>query len=206
MIAKIGGFKWIAFLLASTVVFGAAHPSGSGAKPAPALSSDAVRKHVYFLASDELAGRLPGTPGAEKAARYIADEFKRAGLKTLGKNWFQEFLFVAELKLGPSNRLQATVAGKPTAAKLTEDFLPLAFSASNPIEGEVVFAGFGITVTSVRTAPSSSNIERMACSSASAKLSASGSKCVVQLSSWTAHADQWFNSPMPRSNSGGQSS
>lgn len=41
-----------------------------------------VRKHLYTLASDEMAGRKPGTSGIEKAAQYIEDEFKRIGLKT----------------------------------------------------------------------------------------------------------------------------
>ncbi len=41
-----------------------------------------VRKHLYTLASDEMEGRRAGTPGIEKAARYIEDEFKRIGLTT----------------------------------------------------------------------------------------------------------------------------
>jgi hypothetical protein len=36
-----------------------------------------------FLASDELKGRKPGTPGIEKAADFISDEFKKSGLSFL---------------------------------------------------------------------------------------------------------------------------
>ena len=46
------------------------------------IDSATVKKHLYTLASDEMEGRKPGTPGIEKAAQYIENEFKRIGLKT----------------------------------------------------------------------------------------------------------------------------
>lgn len=54
--------------------------------------AEAMRMETY-LASDELAGRKPGTPGNEKAAAFIADEMRKAGLQPLpgAKNYFQEF-------------------------------------------------------------------------------------------------------------------
>ncbi|HET6890952.1 MAG TPA: M20/M25/M40 family metallo-hydrolase, partial [Pyrinomonadaceae bacterium] len=44
-------------------------------------STDRLRSHVKYLASDELEGRRTGTPGAQRAAQYIAEEFKRLGLR-----------------------------------------------------------------------------------------------------------------------------
>ena len=46
------------------------------------IDSITVRKHLYTLASDEMEGRGTGTPGIEKAAVYIENEFKRIGLTT----------------------------------------------------------------------------------------------------------------------------
>jgi len=46
------------------------------------IDSNTVRKHLYTLASDEMEGRGTGTPGIEKAAVYIENEFKRIGLAT----------------------------------------------------------------------------------------------------------------------------
>lgn len=46
------------------------------------IDSVTVRKHLYTLASDEMEGRKSGTPGIEKAAKYIESEFKRIGLTT----------------------------------------------------------------------------------------------------------------------------
>ncbi|CAM1345615.1 M20/M25/M40 family metallo-hydrolase [Tenacibaculum amylolyticum] len=44
-----------------------------------------VKKHLFTLASDEMEGRATGTPGIEKAAQYIENEFKRIGLSYYGE-------------------------------------------------------------------------------------------------------------------------
>src|SRR6187399_8347 len=47
---------------------------------------------VKTLASDEWAGRRPFTEGIDKAAAFIADEFKSAGLQPWdGKSFLQSF-------------------------------------------------------------------------------------------------------------------
>ncbi|MBL4604225.1 MAG: M20/M25/M40 family metallo-hydrolase [Flavobacteriaceae bacterium] len=53
------------------------------------------KKHLYTLASDDMAGRKPGTEGIEKAAQYIESEFKRIGLTTYEnlKSYRQTFTF-----------------------------------------------------------------------------------------------------------------
>src|SRR2546423_12485570 len=48
--------------------------------------TERLREHVTYLASDKLEGRRTGTPGAEEAARYVAEEFKRHGLAPGGAN------------------------------------------------------------------------------------------------------------------------
>ncbi|HVI45204.1 MAG TPA: M20/M25/M40 family metallo-hydrolase [Chitinophaga sp.] len=42
-----------------------------------------VARIISTLAADDMQGRLPGTPGAEKAAAFISGEFRKAGLKPL---------------------------------------------------------------------------------------------------------------------------
>ena len=67
---------------------------------------------VKTLASDELAGRFPFTPGIDKAATFIADEFKKAGLQPWdGKSFFQSFT-VAQLHFISGN---AVVNGEQVA-------------------------------------------------------------------------------------------
>ena len=44
-----------------------------------------------YLASDELAGRKPFTPGIEKAAKFISGEFEKAGLQKTNGSYLQSF-------------------------------------------------------------------------------------------------------------------
>ena len=59
------------------------------------IDSNMVRKHLYTLAADNMEGRKSGTPGIEKAAVYIEDEFKKIGLSTFGdlESYRQTFTF-----------------------------------------------------------------------------------------------------------------
>src|SRR5688500_14313546 len=77
-------------------------------------SASRLQQHVSYLASDALDGRRTGTPGANDAARYIAGEFSRAGLKPLnGKasrrpsviiaSYLQSFPYVGRVELGKNN-------------------------------------------------------------------------------------------------------
>ncbi|MDP5106398.1 MAG: M28 family peptidase [Polaribacter sp.] len=59
------------------------------------IDSLTVKKHLYTLASDEMEGRKTGTPGIEKAAIYIENEFTRIGLTTFNglETYRQTFKF-----------------------------------------------------------------------------------------------------------------
>ena len=47
----------------------------------PAIDLDALLTHTKRLSSDEFEGRAPGTKGEELSVNYLADEFKKVGLK-----------------------------------------------------------------------------------------------------------------------------
>ena len=59
---------------------------------AKSIDPERLRLYDKTLASDAFEGRAPGQPGGEKAARYIADAFKAAGLEPAGDNgsYFQK--------------------------------------------------------------------------------------------------------------------
>ncbi|TCI85573.1 M28 family peptidase [Tenacibaculum sp. M341] len=44
------------------------------------IDSTLIKKHLNILASDEMEGRKPGTPGMEKTTKYIEQQYKRLGL------------------------------------------------------------------------------------------------------------------------------
>lgn len=51
-----------------------------------------VERIERTLSSDDMKGRKPFTPGIDKAADFIAAEFKKAGLKPInGQSYFQDF-------------------------------------------------------------------------------------------------------------------
>jgi len=57
---------------------------------APLFSAERMMDHITYLASEELEGRGLGYKGLEKAAHYIANSFKEAGLTPGGDNsYFQ---------------------------------------------------------------------------------------------------------------------
>src|SRR6187399_1353415 len=57
------------------------------------LSAERYQQRVTYFASDELSGRASGSPGLEKAADYIAAQFRDLGLKPAGErnSFFQPF-------------------------------------------------------------------------------------------------------------------
>ena len=109
------------------------------------LSDERIRQHVEFLASDKLEGRRAGTPAEAEAAKYIAKEFRSYGLEPAAKNFLQPFTFVSSVKLGSKNSFQIKTASGARQLKVGEEFMPLAFSSSDPASGQVVFAGYGIS-------------------------------------------------------------
>lgn len=57
-----------------------------------------LKKHLSYLASDELEGRLTGSKGEEKAANYLAQELKKYGLKPYeGNSYLQKFNYKVRL-------------------------------------------------------------------------------------------------------------
>ncbi|RFM26853.1 M28 family metallopeptidase [Deminuibacter soli] len=71
-------------LIFGVVLLAAANPCSSYAQNInQIINTDAVEKIERALSADDMQGRKPGTPGGEKAATFIAGEFKRAGLKSL---------------------------------------------------------------------------------------------------------------------------
>ena len=117
-----------------------------------AQQPDRIQKDVKYLASEALEGRRTGTKGATEAARYIAAEFGRLGLKPVASSaagngaesqFLQTFPYVAGVKLGEGNAL--TLGNDRLEAGT--DWLPLGFSSSAKVSGKLVFSGYGITAT-----------------------------------------------------------
>ena len=115
-----------------------------------AIAANELRTLVAWLADPAHEGRMTGTPGAAASADFIASYLAGLGLKPLGKDFFHPFEFDAGVKLIPDkNRLQITSDASQLStlnSQLQQDFRPIPFSDSGEAEGEVVFAGYGLSV------------------------------------------------------------
>lgn len=59
-------------------------PFNDKSKVDPEITRADIERTVAFLASDELEGRDTGSPGAEKAGKFLADTLSKAGVKPAG--------------------------------------------------------------------------------------------------------------------------
>ena len=119
-------------------------------------SAAKIQQHVTYLASDELDGRRTGTAGANEAAKYIAKEFERLGLRpapatdsrkinVMLARYLQTFPYIGRVELGKGNVLSVR-GGETLNLRVGEDWMPLGISANRKLElTEVVNAGYGIS-------------------------------------------------------------
>lgn len=128
----------------------ASSSTGASAKLSAPISVDDLKQEVGWMAAPERAGRQTGMPGAAATADWLADYFKSIGLKPVAKNgngYFESFEFRAgEKVIAEKNSLLVDSNGETKSFALNKDFRPLAFTENGEVEGDVVFAGYGLSV------------------------------------------------------------
>jgi hypothetical protein len=104
-------------------------------------------RHVQVLAHDSLKGRDTGSPGHESASRYIAEQFRRAGLQPAGTDgWFQRVDFV-EVKLEAAGvSLSLNEGGTWHPLSLGQDLRITPRPATGDVDAGLVFAGYGLSL------------------------------------------------------------
>lgn len=130
----------------------------------PEISEEDLKLEVGYLANGKHEGRATGSEGARLASEWLGNYFKIVGLKPLPGlgSYFQEFEFNAGAKLFPDkNQLSVTQDGnaETPAWKVDEDFRPLSYSENGKVDGEVVFAGYGLNVPEAPGQPRYSSYE-----------------------------------------------
>jgi Zn-dependent M28 family amino/carboxypeptidase len=127
------------WLMAMTFAASAcAQQNKTAMKYAGIISADLAKKHLSIIASDEFEGRETGKPGADKAAHYIADQFKALGLQPIvnGSYFFDVPLVENSLKITFSVDGQPAVNG--------QDFYAYRPSADRSLDvNDIVFIGYG---------------------------------------------------------------
>jgi hypothetical protein len=103
-----------------------------------------MEQDLFFLSSDALKGRKPGTAEADVARDYIVGKMLEYGIEPMGENgYFQKFPVpeYAEVNYGATKLW----IGKTHLAG-HEDFYPVSISATTGlVEEKTVYVGYGIT-------------------------------------------------------------
>jgi hypothetical protein len=129
---------FVSLLLSLTTV---AQKDKQAKKFARIINAEALKKHLYYIAGPETEGRGTGTPGIEKAAVYIENQFKEAGLLP-GNNGsyrifyplYQDSLLFASIQIGA----EMFEPGRHFIGDLRQ-------GKNHKINtSEIVFAGYGI--------------------------------------------------------------
>lgn len=121
------------------VVFAAFSPSDKS----PKITSGEITAHIKYLASDELAGRFPGTDGDRLTVDYIINEFEDYDITPAGENgYLQPFDYISEIKLGKDNSL--SIGNGELISRAGENFTPVYLSSNGTAQGNIVFVGYGI--------------------------------------------------------------
>ena len=114
------------------------------------ITASDLRRDVSFLASDEMRGRLVGTPENDSAAKYIEQRFERFGAKPIGRglSYRQPFQLMTTTLVG-INTLRIDTGHNEESIEVLREFFPEPFSGTGSAIGPIVFIGFGISAAAL---------------------------------------------------------
>ncbi len=120
----------------------------AGAPGVRAISTASFEANIKFLASDELAGRAPGTDGGAKAEQFLADQLQALGVEPAGEGggYFQRVPLREVTRIDAETSL--VIHGKSgDIAFAPEDVLltPFIRKPVFDVEAPLVFVGYGIS-------------------------------------------------------------
>jgi Zn-dependent M28 family amino/carboxypeptidase len=135
---------WVLVCLTLTVVGSAAIAQ----KPDWESQGKQWWSHVQFLADDSLEGRDTGSQGFEKAANYMAEQFRAAGLEPAGGDGYRQPMDFQVVKIDESRcSLDLLRDEKVQPVKLGDDaVLGVSSQAAENVEASAVFVGYGLKV------------------------------------------------------------
>jgi hypothetical protein len=113
---------WATILLA--LCLPAAEPPAAWKPALDRISSQSLRGHLSFLASDLLEGRATPSRGLDLAADYIAAQFRRAGLEPAGDDGYFQTADMLQLTPDPNGFEMTLRHGEETVAIQRKNAVP----------------------------------------------------------------------------------
>lgn len=126
-----------------------AYSQGSVEKSLQSITKAELRDHIYFLASDYMAGRVGPSAEYDIAAHYVASQFASAGIQPLIKSeegelsWFQKVPFMKTV-FGEDIKWTLNTPGSSKEFLHNDDFKILFSTSSKNEKLDLVFVGYGI--------------------------------------------------------------
>jgi ketosteroid isomerase-like protein len=111
------------------------------------IRSDELLEKVAYLSDRRFAGRLPGSPEYDQAARAMAERMAELGLQPVAEDGYFQHLDMEYNEVLPGCRLalqQPGTAGKEYV--LDRDYIFRGFTGSGDVTAPVVFCGYGISL------------------------------------------------------------
>ncbi|MCA1591296.1 MAG: M28 family peptidase [Acidobacteria bacterium] len=109
------------------------------------ITAEQMKEYLYFIASDEMAGRDTPSPGLNATAKFIADKLARLKFKPMGDkgSYFQRIaLNRTEID---RDKTRAELAGQ--TFKVGDDFVPTSSNSGEAV-GQLVYVGHGWVIKS----------------------------------------------------------
>jgi len=110
------------------------------------FDANKMRERVKRLSADDFEGRGPGTAGGRRAAQYIADQMRSAGILPANRGSYFQNVPLVGLKADPNTRLEITGSGGVESFKFGDDFVAATGSqtANVSLDADLIFVGYGI--------------------------------------------------------------
>ena len=109
------------------------------------IKAESLLKTVNRLTSAEFDGRLPGSDGYNKAAKYAAQLFETYGLTPAGDEGFFQYLNVEYNRIDTPVVFNILMDGNKLPYILGRDFVFRGFSGAANLTLPVAFCGYGIS-------------------------------------------------------------
>jgi len=115
------------------------------------LDPEALERITYdikYMASDEMGGRQPGTPGIKLCEDYIVAEYKKAGLKPLADGTYFQQMEVGDTRTVDKEATALVLKGpdgKEIKMDLGENYQQLICRKDFDLSSDLVFVGYGIS-------------------------------------------------------------
>ena len=109
------------------------------------INEEDLRKHLTYIASDELGGRDTGSEGQKKAAEYITNHLSALGITPIVRDQIGKMSFQQKIELYKNGWKESYVVINGKKKVFFNDYFPVGM-INIPVEKEIetVFVGYGI--------------------------------------------------------------